>query len=62
MPEATWIYQPGFPMENGSAFMINERLFSPPPLLCTGGSSMLLCIWAGTRSHEGVPKGMLADW
>lgn len=31
MSEATWIYQPGFPAESGSAFMINERLFSPEP-------------------------------
>lgn len=29
MSEVTWIYHPDFPAENGSGFMINERLLLP---------------------------------
>lgn len=58
VPEAAWIYQPGFPAENGSAFMTNERRFSPQPGLCTGGWLLNVAEHPGWHPE---PKGVLAD-
>lgn len=53
--EPTWIYQPGFPVENRSGFMPLRDYFPCSPCCVQVASCSLSLTWAGTVSHQGRP-------